>query len=597
MPKINGNLEGVRDSVIDRMLSLYEFSAERDEYLPEPLALLMAEFTAITRREIAVYLSRQGEVLDVQLGKIDHVALQASSLRRNEKRLSQIRCIHTHPNGDSRLSDLDLTAMKRLRLDSICALGVDEEGHVKGVSAAFHRFDSDKKCILQEESPVYPLYKLPKLDWMHRIDQSDDLVFERASGAEGLRERAFLVGIDSEESLSELKALCESAGAEVVGSVLQSKTRPDPGSFIGSGKLFEVSNAVQTLEADLLIVDDELSSIQHGNLEEALPCRVLDRTTLILDIFAQRAKSSEGKLQVSLAQLKYRSSHLVGSRSELSRLGGGIGTRGPGESRLEMDRRLIKKHIDQLQAELRDLKLQNAVKRQKRVNNEIPVVALVGYTNTGKSSLLNRLSGSEVYVMDQLFATLDTVSRKIERPDREGPFILVDTVGFINKLPTDLVEAFRATLEEAALADLLLIVSDASNPRSFEQRQVVEEVLLKLGATHQPRIEVLNKSDIALKEEYPVFPDACSVSAKTGEGLDELLAKIAQGLRSTEREYTFFVPFSQYAALHEIKRMGRVLSETHEEQGTRLKLLMGASSELRLMNRFSAYIVKEDRDQ
>ena len=328
----------------------------------------------------------------------------------------------------------------------------------------------------------------------------------------------------------------------MVGRYLQLKTHPDPATYVGSGKAGELALEAQALEADILVTDDELTAIQTGKLEELVGIPVVDRTTLILDIFAQNAVTSEGKLQVELAQLNYRASHLKGQGLVLSRLLGGIGVRGPGESKLEMDRRYIRERINQLKADLKKMERQRAIRRKGRERNAVPVVALVGYTNAGKSTLLNRLSGADVLVKDQLFATLDAVNRKVDLPDGDS-FVLVDTVGFINKLPTDLIEAFHSTLEEAALADMLVIVSDASSPEYMAQRAVVDEVLAKLGAQHQPRIEVLNKCDIAPPASVHLLSGAISVSAVTGEGLDRLLAEIARLLRVRERPYKLFVPY------------------------------------------------------
>jgi GTP-binding protein HflX len=406
---------------------------------------------------------------------------------------------------------------------------------------------------------------------MAAINQNDLMATEKETITEDKTERAYLISVDSQQSLDELGALADSAGAVVAGSALQAKSRPDPATYVGSGKAAEVALDAQARGATLVIVDDELSGIQVNRLEDILGLPVIDRTTLILDIFAQRATTSEGKLQVSLAQLNYRASHLIGARASLSRLGGGIGTRGPGESKLEMDRRFIRRRIQILKNELKELESQRAVRRKNRLSSEIPSVALVGYTNTGKSTLLNVISGADVLVKDQLFATLDTVSRRISLKEGDE-FLLTDSVGFISKLPTDLVEAFRSTLDEAMGADVLVIVSDASNPRAEAQRAAVEEVLTSLGVREQPRIEVYNKWDIALPD-YRILPSGTiRVSAKTGKGVDELLQAIADILRKHERVEELYVPFHSYQALNDIRKLGRILEEKHEEEGTRVKM-------------------------
>ena len=373
--------------------------------------------------------------------------------------------------------------------------------------------------------------------------------------------------------LDELAALADTAGAVVVGRDMQKRQHPDPATYIGSGKADELQLTAQSLDADAVIFDDELSGVQTRNLEQIIGVKIIDRTTLILDIFAQRAKSGEGKLQVKLAQLKYRSGRLIGQGLVLSRLAGGIGTRGPGESKLEIDRRRIREQITALKRELDALQSQRELRRKNREKNAVPVVALVGYTNTGKSSLLNRITDAGVYAHNQLFATLDAVSRGVKTEDGTE-FLLVDTVGFISKLPHALIEAFHSTLEEAACADLLLIVSDASNADLLAQRKVVGEVLDELGATAQERVDVLNKADIALPESAQALPGAMAVSAKTGEGIGDLLALVAEKLRREEHTVTLRVPFSQYGVIGDIRARARVLSEEHADEGTTLKVVM-----------------------
>ena len=346
-------------------------------------------------------------------------------------------------------------------------------------------------------------------------------------------EKALIISTDSETSLDELAALASTAGAIVVGRTLQ-KRKPDPATYIGSGKAESLALECQALQIDLAIVDDELSGSQQRNLQEVLGVHVVDRTALILDIFARRAESREGKLQVELAQMKYRLPRLTGMGTALSRLGGGIGTRGPGESKLEVDRRRIRERIDDLGAELEELSRQRDARRARRKKIEQTVVALVGYTNAGKSTLLNALSGSNVLVEDKLFATLDPIMRKLSLPEG-GECLLVDTVGFIRKLPHQLVEAFRSTLEEALYADLLVVVSDLSSPEYAAQRQTVLEVLSSLGAGDKPMIEALNKSDVAASVGDIEPPDAIVISASTGAGLDRLVSEIGKTVAEDAR--------------------------------------------------------------
>ncbi|MHC1786356.1 MAG: GTPase HflX [Christensenellales bacterium] len=594
MPEIQGNLSGIRDSFLRKLETLYDYPVDSDIFVPPDLARLLAEYSAKINREISIYISRGGEVIDVTIGYLDNVALEEKRLRRSLERLSMVRCIHTHPGGSAELSDVDITALKTLWLDAMCALGVDSQGGITGVSAAFlgERVGGIPQALL---FPTVPFDDLPQEAWMQQILLSDAAVMEGEEKGIGLAERALLVSTDSDKSLDELEALCETAGALVAGRVLQQKNHPDPATYVGSGKAAELKLEAQALEADILVTDDELTSVQHTKLEELTGIRVVDRTTLILDIFAQRAKSSEGKLQVELAQLKYRSSHLRGAGMILSRQTGGIGTRrGPGETKLEMDRRLIRDRIGQLSAELEKMERQRTIRRKGRQKNAVPVVALVGYTNTGKSSLLNKLSGADVYVEDKLFATLDAVNRKMTLPDGDS-FVLVDTVGFINKLPTDLIEAFHSTLEEATLADILVIVSDFASPDYLAQHKVVEEVLRTLEAQHQPRIEALNKTDVAPADQEPAIPGAIRISAKTGQGLDELLEAIAKLLRVRERPYDIFVSFSQYSLLSDLRALGRILGEEHGEEGTLVSVMLDKTSLGKLEAKYGE-VIRDSQD-
>ena len=379
--------------------------------------------------------------------------------------------------------------------------------------------------------------------------------------------RAVLVGLSAhsltreenatEESMEELKDLLETAGGESVGMVLQQKDSPDPRTFIGQGKVDEVRQLVRTMGADMVIFDNALSPSQQRVLGEELKVGVLDRSALILDIFAQRARTREGRLQVELAQYKYLLPRLIGMWSHLERQEGAIGTRGPGETQLETDRRHIRRKISKLEEELRDVRRVRATQRQRREKNEVPVVAIVGYTNAGKSTLLNKLTGSEIPANNRLFDTLDTTTRTLEISDT-CTVLLSDTVGFIRKLPHHLVEAFKATLEELSFADLLLHVIDASNPEWREQAQVVDQLILELGAEQTPRIEVFNKCDKWTGEIRPHGEDIVSISAKTGEGLDKLLEAIGKRLDSGAKRVTSHLPYDKGGILDQLYQEAKV---------------------------------------
>ena len=338
--QVHGNVTGVRDTLIEALGQLYDYEVDEDTFLPRELMQVLARFTGVLNREIAVYITRDGEVVDVSIGTDRDVELRDYRLRRNTQRLSCVRCIHTHPNGDGRLSDVDLSALRSFRYDAMVAIGC-LKGEPTFVQSAFL---VEKQNLLMDEPVRW--YKTPDGDWMRQITESDRIVgWEADEKGTHVKERAVLMGIESMESLDELARLADTAGAEVVGQFLQKKDKPDTALFIGRGRADELCRQCQALEADLCIFDEELTGIQARNLEEILRVKVVDRTTLILDIFAQRASSAEGKLQVELAQLQYQSSRLIGQGLVLSRLAGGIGTRGPGESKLEMNRRHIRERM------------------------------------------------------------------------------------------------------------------------------------------------------------------------------------------------------------------------------------------------------------
>jgi GTP-binding protein HflX len=582
--QVSGNTAGIRDAMLARLDSLLSYELEEGDFLPRELMKILAECSCELNREIAVYITRDGEIVNVAVGTDRDVELTDYRLRRNAQRLSRVRCVHTHPDGDGHLSDVDLSALKIFRYDAMTAVGV-KDGEPTWVQTAFLG-ENDGLIV----PPPARWYRLPEAEWLDRIAWSDETVGREETHAVAReKETAVLMGIESMESLEELKRLAETAGAEVAGMFLQKRDRPDSALFIGSGRAEELARDCQALEADVCIFDEELTGVQTRNLEEILRVKVVDRTTLILDIFAQRATSAEGKLQVELAQLQYRSARLIGQGLVLSRLAGGIGTRGPGESRLEMSRRRIRERMTELRRRLDELEKQRGIRRKSRERNEIPVVALVGYTNAGKSTLMNAMTGADVYVQDQLFATLDAVSRRMVTPENT-PYLLTDTVGFIRKLPHTLVNAFRSTLEEAALADVLVIVSDGASAEMMKQHDTVEEVLAELGATEQKRIEVINKCDIA--DPPPVFPGAVMISAKTGAGLEELKAKIAEALQESYAPVTFVIPFSRYGILAQIRPLGRVITENHTDTGTELTMMISREDAERLIRKYGAEIVR-----
>lgn len=580
---IHGNLTGIRESTLNELERLYDAEFGRADFLPDRLLNILVRYTDLLNREMLVYLSRDGEVLEIAIGSIGSIALPELHLRRNLDRLSGFRCIHTHPGGDARLSDVDLQALRLLRFDSMCAVGVGE-GRCTGISAAFlGEMEYDNLSIVLK-GPVKP-GRIPQQLWTKEIELAEDRVkaaIEKGGIVEEV-EKAMLISTDSEESLDELASLAETAGAMVITRVIQNRQRPDSATYIGSGKAEELALTCQAMEIDLAILDDELTGAQQKNLENILGVRVIDRTALILDIFAQRAQSAEGKLQVELAQMKYRLPRLTGLGTSLSRLGGGIGTRGPGETRLEVDRRRIRKRIDDLEAQLKEIKKQRDLRRARREKTGQTTVALVGYTNAGKSTLLNALSGADVLVEDKLFATLDPVMRNVDLPENRS-CLVVDTVGFIRKLPHQLVQAFRSTLEEALYADLLVVVSDLSSPHYAQQRATVFEVLNDLGAADKPILEALNKADRASVGGMIEPADAILISAKEGMGLDKLKAEISRRIAALRHRAELVIPYDKGGVLSLIHGKGQVVEEEYTAEGTRVVALMDAALYQRVLN-------------
>ncbi len=405
-------------------------------------------------------------------------------------------------------------------------------------------------------------------------------------------ERVVLVGIDTgegqfdtESCLDELAELARTAGAEVVGRLIQKREAPNKATYLGKGKIEELKAYLEFTEATGIICDDELNQNQIRNLENALDTKVMNRTLVILDIFAKRAGSAEGKVQVELAQLKYNMAHLTGRGIEMSRLGGGIGTRGPGEKKLETDRRNIADRISDLNKELKEIENHRSVLREKRLESKIPVIALVGYTNAGKSTLLNILTGADVLAEDKLFATLDTTTRSVET-ESGAKYLFTDTVGFIQKLPHNLIKAFRATLEEVRYADILIHVVDASNPKRQEQMNVVYDTLKELGAEDKPVLTVYNKTDRE-NIELPLLKDSralatMSISALTGKNVAEMLEKTEEIVKSFKKSISVLIPYSEGRLLGIIHGSCEIIKNEMRAEGYYFELYADSETENRL---------------
>lgn len=581
---------------------IYDLTVSADQLASLELLDLMAALTQEINREIAVHLNRRGQVVDVLIGDAATAPLSRHSTRRSENSLRGVRCIHTHPSGGAKLSPVDISALLSMHYDLMAAVGVFN-GRASGVCFGYLvPQGTGLACGLSKEYRPEQIVSLNFADLIRDIEKvlratqssrvSPDL---NVSGA-GV-EKAVLVGLDDVEALGELAELARTAGAEVIGTFIQKRPRPDPGTYIGSGKLEEIRLHAQVLGADLIIFDDELSPAQTRNLEGSLGTRIVDRTGLILDIFARRAQTREGKLQVELAQLRYLLPRLIGAGLTLSRLGGGIGTRGPGETKLETDRRRIRKRILDLERELSLVQSHRSRLRRSRERIPLPVAALVGYTNAGKSTLLNALTKAGVLAEDKLFATLDPTTREVRLPGGRS-FLLTDTVGFIKKLPHHLIAAFRATLEEALSADLLIQVVDAANPDFLKQMQTVEQVLNELGAGQLKQITVFNKMDLVAdhslvhragkSEPLQPAPTSVEISAAKGEGLNELLDLIAANLPGQTTRCRVLLPYAEGQLLTLIHRNCQVLSKEFLPEGT----LVWADLEPQVFGRVRQYIIE-----
>lgn len=622
--KLQGETQNLKSHVKEELTALYELTVPVGQLSTKELNERLIAVTEEIGREVAVYVDRKGCIIEISVGSTWTVDLPAVDAR-SEVRLSGVRCIHTHPSGDTELSDPDISSLRRLRFDAMAAIG-----RLAGESVGCLGFFTGEK---EEDGTLeVQLFGPVRADHLNRIRltpliQSINrrLSRERTQATDDEEERAVLAGIDApmtcalwttEDSLAELAELARTAGATVVGTFIQKKAKPDTAFFLGRGKVEEMAMFIQNERATLVIFDDELTPSQQRNLEMALGVKILDRTALILDIFAQRARTAAGKLQVELAQMKYSLPRILGQGLVLSRLGGGIGTRGPGETKLEVDRRRIRRRIHDIEGEIERLKKERLLHRERRRAARIPVAALVGYTNAGKSTLLNALTGADVFAEDKLFATLDPTTRSLRLAD--GREILVtDTVGFIQKLPHTLVQAFHATLEEVVEADILLHVVDVSNEAAEFQIEAVTEVLKELGVAEKPMLYVLNKLDrltngaggtgegdaaahvdpaddarheaaggfsggeISSLEEAPLPPavprllrgrEGCAISARTGAGLADLQEKIADFFRTGEVELTLHIPFTENAAVTRLHEAGRVLQMDYDERGTRVRV-------------------------
>ena len=588
MSEVLGNMEGIRRSYIESLESIYEMEVDRKEFCTVEIIEALATFTGATGREAMVYIDRSGQIVTVAVGEGDRVSLQAISKRRSKDRLSGIRCIHTHPRGGSALSRVDIQSLKTLRLDAMAAIGVQDGRAVSMQVGILEGSEMEDELSVHLFGP-YKVDQIPDEMLWEQIALADETVRGGQIKTELEFARAILVGIEGNpedaEPLYELLQLAKTAGFITVGSVVQQRDKPNNSYYIGYGKLHDLTLEIQRLQIDTVIFDDELTPAQIRNIQKELgkKIEVLDRTSLILDIFSTRASTHEGRLQVELAQVKYLLPRMTGYWTHMTRMagggaGGGGARRGEGETQLEVDRRLLRRRANELEKEIDKIKLRRDVGRAKREKSGIPIVALVGYTNAGKSTLMNHLSGSDVLAEDKLFATLDSVSRRVNYGF--GDFLLVDTVGFIKKLPHDLVNAFRATLEEARYADLLLHVVDTSSEDRDSQIKVVNEVLTQLGAINNPIIKVYNKCDVV--DDVFLEEDSVAISAKTGMGMDILKKSIAKKLAMMRKTVTVRLPLDAGALVSRIYENGQVNECEYKEDGIHLTAIVTIEDAARL---------------
>ncbi|WP_242345884.1 GTPase HflX [Anaeromyxobacter terrae] len=568
MQDVLGNTLGLKPSQLHALRRTYRRRVDAGSIVTPELARHLAEVSHETNRQIGVLLDRKGDVHSVIVGDARKLELpDVGRGRAGESRLRGLRLVHTHLNGEPLTRD-DHTDLALLRLDLVAAIEVREDGFPGKVHYA-HLVPENAQGAMWKDEEAPSVHDLAYDALGGALALEEEFARARAVRRTGGRERAILVGFggkgrtraDAESSLEELKELARTAGVEVIDATVQLRRDPDPRYLIGKGKLEDVVLRSMQLMATVIVFDAELSPSQARHIAEATSLKILDRTQLILDIFAQRAQSADGKLQVELAQLKYLYPRLVGRDDSLSRLAGGIGGRGPGETKLEIDRRRVRDRITALERRIEALGSNRQLRRKQRNDRGLPVLSIVGYTNAGKSTLLNALTDSAVLAEDKLFATLDPTSRRLRFP-RDREVIITDTVGFIRDLPPDLVNAFRATLEELTDADLLLHVVDASDPRHPEQIEAVEKILASLALDKKQRLLVFNKIDRLPPGEGAALAhreEGVPVSAVTRDGLAELL-HLCDRLLWAERR----VAFADVEASAPKTTFGAQRAEAHE---------------------------------
>lgn len=586
---ITGNIKGIKKIILERLEKLYELTIDNDSVFSYALVAEMNEISKAIKKELCVVINRRGKLTGISVGRVSSAEIPSMDITGNK--LSGFRVIHTHPTGDSTLSSMDTSALVDLKLDAIVAIGVNE--NIEDITINIGFCDVYNNILTFKELKNLSLEASLQLNFRDNVAYIDKLT-DSINKYEDDIERAILVGTDTEESLEELIGLAEACNVLPVCKVLQKKNKVHSAYYAGQGKVQEIAHLRQLKNANVVIFDDELSGSQVRNLEEVIKCKVIDRTTLILDIFARRAKSKDGILQVELAILNHKLPRLRDANANLARIKGGVGvkggvgSRGPGEKKLETDRRHIERRIEEIKNELTKVTEQRTVQKVKRTKNNISRVAIVGYTNAGKSTLRNKLceiSASNsinkegVLEADMLFATLDTTVRAIALSDNRK-IALSDTVGFISKLPHDLVNAFKSTLEEVIEADLLLHVVDAASEEAIKQIQSVNMVLSELNAKDKNTIIVLNKIDKASDKNLKDVRDflkgekTIEVSAIKEINLHELLHFIGREIPIKLIEKEFIIPYNEQKLISILHENSNVINENYIEEGTHIKALV-----------------------
>ena len=517
---IHGNTEGIKRALLWRLEKHLGYT-DKTSLVSEETLSLISEFTQTTGREVSVFISRSGRVEAISVGDSSAVEALPIGKRRGAQSKCGIRVIHTHPNGQATLSSADYSALREVKYDCLAAVGVSQRGASK-MQVGYLSSDGRIKTM-----DAY-LDTMDHSALLEMILECDSVGKNKSSVKEEINDRCLLVGVGDEESLYELKRLAETANYDPVGKVIQKRSSVDSVYYVGSGKIDEIAMEAQIRDASIVIFDVPLNATQHAAIGERLQRKIIDRGTLILEIFEKHATTAEGRLQVELARLKYTLPLLVGQGTSMSRQRGGLyAMGGSGETKLETDRRHIRKRISELTEKLHALEKGRELRRRKRNESGVKSVTLLGYTNAGKSTLINQMSRSDLYAENKLFATLDSVSRSVWT--ERGSFVLTDTVGFIRYLPHTFVEAFKSTLDEVRYADLLIHVVDASSPEMSSQISTVESVIEEIGASNVPMITVYNKADKAQREEGKLY-----ISAKYGENVDTLKQMIVEALFGKE---------------------------------------------------------------